>query len=470
VNQTAVKTQNETGVSADPPLKAKGRAKTVKAVTQTELDADTLENQKKQSPKELGETNLKNEWEKAGNFQATEYDQSQATLPPHISVACAISLFLLTLRGQSLQTHKTYRVGCRVFMLFLHEKGLGNPTEIGVNSLPPLILEEYYLWLVDKYSRSKRTTVSGYMAGPRNLFSYLARREVSPNGVQLSKMTGGLSKLVGRSSYKTPRVDYSETRKLAEYMYNLKVTSVPNGVAAEDISTNEMKKSVIEADEQAVNGESGTEAEEAEKTAAQPTQDVYAAKRHLNVKELALRRLELLRDRAIILTLYTTGMRREEVSRLNRVDIRDGRTEEALITGKGDKERVVFFDEPTLVIIKEYLVARGDNYQPLFIQHRLGRGRPKAGGHNFRLSTFGIWNIVTKWAKVVGVTVRPHDFRHALATTMLNSGAQLSEVQDVLGHTSPVTTKMIYAHYERKTLRAAIDKHRVAVNKLTADS
>jgi site-specific recombinase XerD len=380
------------------------------------------------------ESALKDVWEAAGQQQATQMELNQAaTLPPEISVACGVSLFLRTLKGQSAQTHKTYRVGCRVFMYFLYESGRGSPAELKVVDLPPLILEDYYLWLVDKYSRGKRMTVSGYMAGPRNLFSYLARRDVTPGNVQYSKMVGGLSKLVGRGSYKTPRVDFSETRKLAEYMYRLQPPPLPGSTA---IPPRKVSPDLA---------------------------NLYVAKRTLSQKEIEHRRLEVLRDRAIILTLYTTGMRREEVSRLNRADVRDGKLEEAIITGKGDKERVVFFDEPTLEAIREYLTARNDSYQPLFIRHQISRGQPKAGGTNFRLSPFGVWAVVQKWAKKVKVEVNPHDFRHGLATTMLNSGAQLSEVQDVLGHASPVTTKMIYAHYERKTLRAAVNKHRVSV-------
>jgi site-specific recombinase XerD len=417
----------------EAPKKRPGRPPKAKTETVSENSAGKQREQ---------ESALKDSWEAEGKAQASRLDAAQATLPDNLSVACGVSLFLQTLKGQSVQTHKTYRVGCRVFLFFLHETDRGNPAQLPVVSLPPLILEDYYLWLVERYSRAKKMTVAGYMAGPRNLFAYLARRDITPSGVQYAKITGGLSRLAGRSSYKTPRVDYSETRKLAEYMYNLPVPPLPS------LTVNEAE----------------TKEKDAEDTKpSKKPQNIYAANRRLSVEEIALRRLEFLRDRAIILTLYTTGMRREEVSRLNRADVQDGRSEEALITGKGDKERVVFFDTPTLKVVREYLVARNDNYQPLFIQHRTGRGMPKAGGSNFRLSPFSVWAVVQKWAKEVGVTVRPHDFRHALATTMLNSGAQLGEVQDVLGHASPVTTKMIYAHYERKTLRAAVNKHRISV-------
>src|SRR5260370_41816846 len=73
-----------------------------------------------------------------------------------------------------------------------------------------------------------------------------------------------------------------------------------------------------------------------------------------------VRRLEALRDRALMLTLFCTGMRREEVARLDRYDVQDGYADRALITGKGEKERVVFFDERTQAAIRDYLEARSD--------------------------------------------------------------------------------------------------------------
>ena len=92
-----------------------------------------------------------------------------------------------------------------------------------------------------------------------------------------------------------------------------------------------------------------------------------------------VKRLELLRDQALLLTLFCTGMRREEVARLDRFDVEDGWGDHALITGKGEKERVVFFDAPTQAAIQAYLVARADTLAPLFFAPRQSpRPRPPA--------------------------------------------------------------------------------------------
>ena len=63
-----------------------------------------------------------------------------------------------------------------------------------------------------------------------------------------------------------------------------------------------------------------------------------------------------------------------------------------------------------------------------------------------------------RYGNACGISISPHDFRHTKASTMLNRGAKLSEVQDILGHASPETTKRIYAHYETSHLRDVFDR------------
>ena len=111
--------------------------------------------------------------------------------------------------------------------------------------------------------------------------------------------------------------------------------------------------------------------------------------------------------------------------------------------------------------MRAYLEARGDRYAPLFLRHDKRRGRARGSGDNLRLSPLGIWRVVKRYADLAGVDASPHDFRHAKASTLLNRGAQLSEVQDILGHASPETTKKIYAHYETAHLRDAFDRYSV---------
>ena len=72
-------------------------------------------------------------------------------------------------------------------------------------------------------------------------------------------------------------------------------------------------------------------------------------------------------------------------------------------------------------------------------------------------------------AKAVGVPATTHHFRHSKASVLLNRGASLSEVQDILGHASPETTKRIYAHYETQRLRDAFDRYSASAEELAAE-
>ena len=313
--------------------------------------------------------------------------------------------FEASLAGKSPRTAQGYGTGLDRFFEFLAANGI-DPMRVVPQELPADALERFYLYLVKRYGRTSRATHATYLAGARAFYRFLERRGLQPEGVTMERVRAGLSEVIGRApSYKTPRID----QRLPEVVTYVESVPLPIGEGA-------------------------------------------AVQR---------RRLELLRDRALIRTLYCTAMRRAEVAALNRTDVQDGYADQALITGKGEKERVVFFDGDTLGAIRAYLEARNDHYLPLFIRHGAGRGKPGPSGARYRLSVKTVWDVVKRYSRAVGVDASPHDFRHDKASVMLNQGAKLSEVQDILGHASPETTKKIYAHYETAHLRDAFDKYSV---------
>jgi integrase len=266
---------------------------------------------------------------------------------------------------------------------------------------------------VRRHGRERRATVATYSAGLRAFVRYLARRAQLVPGVTYEQMRANEQQVMGRSSYRTPRID-AGLPLLVTHVLNVPLPP--------------------------------------------PT------------KRRGIQRLEVLRDRALLLTLFCTGMRREEVARLNRVEIQDGWADRALISGKGEKERVVFFDEPTLAAVREYLAARDDTLAPVFLRHDNRRGRSAGhGGERWRLSPQSVWAIVKRYARAVGVPATTHHFRHSKASVLLNRGASLSEVQDILGHASPETTKRIYAHYETQHLRDAFDRYSASADELVAE-
>ena len=116
--------------------------------------------------------------------------------------------------------------------------------------------------------------------------------------------------------------------------------------------------------------------------------------------------------------------------------------------------------------LRAYFTARADDYGPAFIRHDRARGKARGRGANYRLSPLSVWKTVKKIGRLAEVPISTHDFRHAKATVLLNQGAKLSEVQDILGHASPETTKKIYAHYEVQHLRDAFERYSLSAEEM----
>ncbi len=138
------------------------------------------------------------------------------------------------------------------------------------------------------------------------------------------------------------------------------------------------------------------------------------------------------RDRALLEFLYATGCRVGEVTRV-RIEHLNWRSRSVCVLGKGQKERIVFFGSKAARALREYLVSR--QHGPLF---RNQRRRP--------LSIRKIAEIVRETGRRANVgRVHPHMLRHSFATAMLNRGANLRAIQDLLGHASISTTQK-YTH------------------------
>jgi site-specific recombinase XerD len=161
-----------------------------------------------------------------------------------------------------------------------------------------------------------------------------------------------------------------------------------------------------------------------------------------------------LRDRAILETLFSTGLRVSELTRLNRDDIRikKGTSDlEVTILGKGSKVRTVYFSERAVKAIKAYLDGRTDMDPSLFINFKPGISKTDK---DRRLTVKSIEEIVKKYIKIAGIPIdaTPHTFRHSFATDLLAQGVDLRLVQEFLGHKNIATTQ-IYTHVTNKQLR-----------------
>jgi len=160
-----------------------------------------------------------------------------------------------------------------------------------------------------------------------------------------------------------------------------------------------------------------------------------------------------LRDRAMLELMYAAGLRASEVGALKR----DGwRPDIAvlLVDGKGEKQRLVPVGKPAVAAVEQYL----EELYPTL--RRFNDGRDAGGlllSHTGRpLTRVAVWQIVRKYAKYADLgDVHPHMLRHSFATHLLQGGADLRVVQELLGH-SNITTTQVYTHVDSRHLRDVV--------------
>lgn len=155
-----------------------------------------------------------------------------------------------------------------------------------------------------------------------------------------------------------------------------------------------------------------------------------------------------LRDRALLELIYSAGLRAAEVVGIDLQDL-NLKDQSLTVIGKGNKERISFFGDSCKLVIEQYLAKE--------------RVKPKSGGPLFtnnkggRIVTRTVQNVVKRWALTVGLPpdTSPHTLRHSFATHLLDGGADLKTVQQLLGHASLATTQ-IYTHVSIERLHETI--------------
>lgn len=188
-----------------------------------------------------------------------------------------------------------------------------------------------------------------------------------------------------------------------------------------------------------------------------PVRRIHKVKSASTVKETytdeALEKLrdncENLRDLAMIDMLTSTGMRVGEMVLLNREDI-NFEERECVVLGKGDKERIVYFDARTKIHLQNYLNSRLDGNSALFVSLRAPHTRLNIGGIEVRLREMGKKLNISK--------VHPHKFRRTLATVAIDKGMPIEQVQQLLGH-KKIDTTMHYAMVKQSNVKIAHRKY-----------
>lgn len=155
------------------------------------------------------------------------------------------------------------------------------------------------------------------------------------------------------------------------------------------------------------------------------------------------------RDLAMIDMLASTGMRVGEMVLLNRDDI-NFTERECIVLGKGDKERIVYFDARTKLHLQNYLDERQDNNPALFVTLKGNHERLKIGGIEVRLRDIG---------KTLGINkVHPHKFRRTVATVAIDKGMPIEQLQQLLGHRR-IDTTLQYAMVKQSNVKIAHRKY-----------
>ncbi|MCC7164110.1 MAG: tyrosine-type recombinase/integrase [Anaerolineae bacterium] len=301
---------------------------------------------------------------------------------------------------ESPRTQHTYETGLNAFVKFLTEQGkpeshaqatTPNPN-LTLDSIDTNVLLDFQTWLgKNSYSRFSHKT---YLASVVAFLNYALSKDWLPASFSLERSRARLKQVTRRSAYPIPRPDPALPLLIRYY------------------------------DEMQV-----------------PEDDGEKSRR---------KRLQILRSRAFVHLLYSSAGRLAEVAALDRKDVADGKRKEAIVTGKGDKERFIFITADARAAIALYISQRHDTYEPLFISHARDYGK--------RLSHVMLWNTIKSAAKKLEMDVSPHDFRHFRARQMLEQGAPLEAIQEILGHSDIGTTRRVYAHYSKPSIRTIFER------------
>lgn len=188
-----------------------------------------------------------------------------------------------------------------------------------------------------------------------------------------------------------------------------------------------------------------------------PVRRIHKIKTTANIKETySDESLEIMRDNcsdirdlAMIDLLSSTGMRVGEMVLLNRQDL-NFVDRECVVLGKGDKERVVYFDARTKIHLQQYLESRTDDNPALFVSLKVPHNRLEIGGVEVRLRELGKRLNIFK--------VHPHKFRRTLATKAIDKGMPIEQLQQLLGH-KRIDTTLQYAMVKQSNVKIAHRKY-----------
>lgn len=242
-----------------------------------------------------------------------------------------------------------------------------------------------------------------------------------------------------------PSAEKVERRHITDYMYNQKSRQLSAKTIGRHLAAIKMFHRFLVRERLAK--EDPTTLIETPKVWKRVPDVLSSAEMEMMIKAAEGRRRHRIRDQAILEVLYATGMRVSELInlKLENVNLEGGYIR---CTGKGNKERIVPLGRKAREAIVRYLKARGKflKFHMTSVLFLSQRGQ--------RISRQCLWKMIRDYAQKAGIrkTVKPHTIRHSFATHLLEHGADLRSVQEMLGH-SDISTTQIYTHVDRERLK-----------------
>lgn len=311
------------------------------------------------------------------------------TQPQVASIAEAVEGFFADLR-LSPRSKKTYRVALAKFLSHLKESFDLDPAQAPVTALSEEHATTFVAALVPDDIRSpeevsRMRTAQTNLAAVRKFYAHLATYDLHPT-LSTEKLRARISAMMPRFTPPPPDVRTADLDRIVDHLRALPREPDPN------------------------------------------------------------RNLRRLKIRAMILFLYRTGVRVSELCGLRRRDIDLATGSASVYRAKGGKSRTVHFDSETAEALVTYWTARGDGGRGVGALPAFS-GRDRVGQPGRAISPRTVEHIVAQLCVAAGVEseITPHSFRHGLATEMVRRRVRESTVQTILGHASPVTTR-IYVH------------------------
>lgn len=317
--------------------------------------------------------------------------------------------YLETNRGLSANTVTSYLSDVDECLHVLELRGITNLDDVGIRELRS--------WLAHESKRLAKSSLARKTVAIRSFFSYLFDRGIISKNPAESLMTPELSKPL-------PKV-------LSEEQAERMMLTVDEDADEQDLSAQDAHaRSLVAKQTSAKSTESG-EQEHSQGTHKTPAQ-----------------RAQSLRDAAMAELLYATGMRVAELTGLDMQNI-DLVSRTVKVHGKGNKDRVVPFGAPAQRAIKSWL----DQGRPI-LSTKASEQAVFLGARGGRINQRQVREVIHAQARQAGVPdISPHALRHSAATHLLDGGADLREVQEMLGHSSLATTQR-YTHVSIEQLRS----------------